>query len=224
MAMNKLKFAVAGILLAAAVVALVIQGRTQVRLRAENESLRQQLDQLTRLQADNETLSNRLARATAAADAQTTELLKLRNEVGMLRQQTIVVADLQRKNQQLNAVLTSSRNVPPVQPPPEPTPKTNAPDNAATVANPTDLGAIQLVNQTPSQFDLGGGKTCTLTPTISADGNYNIKVFFESQKSDGQTVQTEQHTAEIITSPGRAVRIAVGDSSIGFTPTVSPAP
>jgi hypothetical protein len=224
MAMNKLKFAVAGILLAAAIIALVIQGRTHARLRAENESLRQQLDQLARLQADNETLSNRLARATAAADAQTTELLKLRNEVGMLRQQTIAVTDLQKKNQQLNAALASSRNVPPAQPPPEPAPKINAPDNAATVANPTDLGAIQLVNQMPSQFDLGDGKTCTLTPTINADGNYNIKVVWELQKADGQTVRTDRQMAEVTTSPGRAVALEAGGSTIAFTPTVNPAP
>jgi len=184
--MNKLKFAVVGILLAAAAIALVIQNQAQVKLRAENESLRQQLDQLARLQADNETLSNSLARATAA--------------------------------------LASSRNVPPAQPPPEPAAKTNAPDNAATVANPTDLGVIQLVNQTPSRFDLGEGRTCTLTPTIDADGNYNIKVAFESKKMAGQTAQLETTSAEVVTSPGRAVAIEAGGNIIAFTPTVNPAP
>ena len=64
-------------LLAAAAAVLVMQQQAQVKLRQENESLRQQLDQLARLQADNEHLSNSLARANTAADGQTTELLKL---------------------------------------------------------------------------------------------------------------------------------------------------
>ena len=222
--MNKLKFAVAGILLAAAAIALVIQNQAQVKLRAENKSLRQQLDQLARLQADNEQLSNRLAQATAAADAQTTELLKLRNEVGMLHKQTAEVAGLQKKNQQLNDALVSSRNAQLAKTPPVTTPKINAPDNAtaADAANGPDLGAVQLVNQTPSRFDLGGGKTCTLTPTIVADGNYDIKVVFEVQRADGQTEQLGM--GEVTVSPGLAVRLHSGDNSIGFTPTVNPAP
>jgi len=218
---------VSGILIAlliAAITVLIIQQQSQVKLRQENESLRQQLDQLTRLQADNEQLSNRLAQASATADGQTQELLKLRSEVGTLHQHNDKIADLQKKNQQLSTALTSSRNVPTASSPPQTAPKTTAPENttaASDTIDQPDLGAVQLINQTPSQFDLGNGKICTLTPAIGADGNYNIKVLFESQKSDGTA---EQHTAEIITAPGRAVRIAVGDSSIGFTPTVSPVP
>jgi hypothetical protein len=193
-------------------------------LRAENESLRQQLDQLARLQADNEALSNRLAQAAAATDAQTTELLKLRNEVGMLRQQNTTIADLQKRNQQLNTALAASRNVPTAQPPPEPAPKPIATDLAAMPANPIDLGAIQLVNQTPSRFELGEGRTCTLTPTIEPDGNYHIKVIFESETMAGQTPQTETTKAEIITAPGRTVTLEAGGNTIAFTPTVNPAP
>ena len=212
-------------LLAAAAAVLVMQQQAQVKLRQENESLRQQLDQLTRLQADNENLSNRLARVNAAADAQTMELLKLRNEVGMLHKQTGEIAELQKKNQQLSAALASSRNAQLVKTPPETAPKINAPDNvAADTATGPDLGAVQLVNQTPSRFDLGGGKTCTLTPTIDADGNYDIKVVFESKKMNGQAIQIDRTVGEISTAPGHAVALTVGDNSIGFTPTVNPAP
>ncbi len=210
------------ILLLAAAAGLVMQQQARVKLQQENDSLRQQLDQLARLQADNEQLSNRLAQANAAAENQITELLKLRNEVGMLRKQTVQIADLQKKNQQLGDALTASRAAQLAKPPPTTTPQITPPANAATdpAAGP-DLGAIQLVNQMPKQFDLGGGKVCTLTPTIDADGNYDIKVVFDSKKSNGQT---EQLTGEIVTSPGRAVRLSVGDSSIGFAPTVNPAP
>jgi hypothetical protein len=219
---------VSGILIAlliAAAAALVIQQRAQVGLRQENESLRQQLDQLARLQAENEQLSNTLAQAHASARGQNTELLRLRNELGKLRKQNAEIAGLQAKNQQLTAALASNHNVPPAKPPPETAPKINAPDNPAAAAKATDLGAIQLVNQTPNRFDLGGGKTCTLTPTIDTAGNYNIKVVFESKKTDGQTAQLETTTAEITTSPGRAVTLSVGDdNTIAFTPTVNPAP
>ena len=210
-------------LLVAATAALVMQQQAQVKLRQENGSLRQQLDQLARLQADNEHLSNSLARANAAAEGQTMELLKLRNEVGMLHKQTGEIAELKKKNQQLSAALASSRNSQLVKTPQEITPKINAPDNvAADTATGPDLGAVQLVNQTPSRFDLGGGKTCTLTPTIDADGNYDIKVVFESQNADGQIAPLA--TGRIITSPGHAARLNAGDNSIGFTPTVNPAP
>src|ERR1035437_418969 len=211
------------VLLVAAAAALVMQQQAQVKLRQENESLRQQLDQLARMQADNVTISNSLAQAKAAADAQTMELLKLRNEVGMLRKQTIEVAELQKKNQQLSAALASSRNAQLAKTSPETPPKINAPANAAAdTATGPDLGAVQLVNQTSSQFDLGGGKTCTLTPTIKADGTYDIKVVFEAQNADGQTAPLAN--GRIITSPGHAVRLNAGDNSIGFTPTVNPAP
>jgi hypothetical protein len=219
--MNKLKFAFAGIVLAAAAVAFVIQQQALVRLRQENESLRQQLDQLARLQADNEQLSNRLAQANAAADARIPELLKLRNEVGMLRKQAMGMADLQRQNQQLNAALVRSREAELEKIPQTTAPKISAPDSAAATLNVPDLGAIQLVNQTPNRFDLGGGKICTLTPTIDADGNYNIKVVFESKKADGSIETT---TAQIITAPGRGVALEAGGNSIAFTPTVNPAP
>jgi hypothetical protein len=149
--------------------------------------------------------------------------MKLRGEVGMLHKQTVEISELQRKNQQLSAALASSRNAQFAKTPPETAPKPNTPDNAAAdAAAGPDLGVVRLINQTPSRFDLGGGKTCTLTPTINADGNYDIKVVFESQKANGQTVQTE--SGEIITSPGHAVRLNSGDSSIGFTPTVNPVP
>jgi hypothetical protein len=223
-AMNKLKFAFVGIVLAAAAVALVIQHQAQVRLRQENESLRQQLDQLARLQAENEQLSNRLAQANTVGEARAAELLKLRNEVGMLRKQGSGMADVQRQNQQLNAAPAKSSNAQ-LETIPMAAPKVNAPDNAAATANvpgfAVNLGAIQLVNQTPNRFDLGGGKVCTLTPTIDADGNYSIKLLFAAQKADGSTAISE---ADVITSPGRAVALEAGGNMIAFTPAVNPGP
>ena len=80
------------LVVAGAATALVVQHQAQTKLRDEGESLRQQIAQL---QANNESLSNHLA---AAADAkpssaqslpngQSSGLLKLRGEVGVLQRQ-----------------------------------------------------------------------------------------------------------------------------------------
>ena len=219
--MKKFSTVVVGIILAAAGVALVMQNQAQARLRQENESLRSQLDQLVRLQTDNESFSNQLARAQAAADAQTTELMKLRNEVGMLRKQAVEMAGLQKKNQQLTDALASSRAAQLAKPPPPTSPKVNDPNSAAPDAAATpDLGSVQLVNKMPKQIDLGGGRACVILATINADGNYDIEVTFESKLPDGSTLRTQ---AEITTPPGHAVSLNAGENSrIDFTPTVSP--
>jgi len=87
MTATKLKLAFSAIVVAGAATAFVHQQQTQNKLRAENESLQQQIAQL---QTDNESLSNRLAAAGDAkslSDQQMIELLKLRAEVTRLRQQ-----------------------------------------------------------------------------------------------------------------------------------------
>jgi RNA polymerase sigma factor (sigma-70 family) len=91
MTMTKLKLGFSALVVAGATTALVVQHQTQIKLREDNQILRQQAaQQIAQLQNDNETLSNRLATIgdskQLAAD-QFDELLKLRGEVGVLRQQ-----------------------------------------------------------------------------------------------------------------------------------------
>jgi hypothetical protein len=88
MTATRLKLGVSALVVAGAATALVVQHQTQTQLRAENDSLRQQIAQL---QTDNENLSNRLNSASAPPslpDNQLNELLRLRSEVGTLRRQT----------------------------------------------------------------------------------------------------------------------------------------
>ena len=88
MTMTKLKLGLSALVIAGATTALVVQHQTQTRLRAENESLMQQLAQL---KTGNESLSNRLAatgNSKSLSDEQFNELLRLRGEVGVLRGQT----------------------------------------------------------------------------------------------------------------------------------------
>ncbi len=100
MTFTPLKAGIVALALASAATACIVSHQAQVRLRNQNESLRQQI---TQLQNDNENYSNRLADVTdtkqLSAD-QFDELLRLRGEVGVLRRQT---AQLQNEvSQQTN--------------------------------------------------------------------------------------------------------------------------
>ncbi len=85
--MKNLKAGFAVAVLIAGAILLFLQHQAQEKLRAQNEALAQQLAQL---QTDNQNLSDRLAAAgdsKSLSDEQLNELLKLRGEVGILRQQ-----------------------------------------------------------------------------------------------------------------------------------------
>jgi hypothetical protein len=85
-------------------VLLLMQNQAQLKLRQENEGLKQQLQQVEELAAENERLSNQVAQAKSSGSKdQTDELLKLRGEVGSLRKQAAQVARLQEENNRLQA-------------------------------------------------------------------------------------------------------------------------
>ena len=93
-AVTKLKLVVSACVALGVAAALLVQHLAQKRERAINESLSLQL---TQLQTDNESLSNRLAAigdAKSLSDKEFNELLRLRGEVGLLRQQTNVLGTL----------------------------------------------------------------------------------------------------------------------------------
>jgi hypothetical protein len=83
----KITFGVAAVVVAGAVTVAIIEYQSQAKLAVENESLRQQVSQL---QSDVASFSNQIAAATAhpADDSQLKELMRLRGEVGRLRDQT----------------------------------------------------------------------------------------------------------------------------------------
>jgi cell division protein FtsL len=86
MTMTKLKLCLSALVVASATTALVVQHQSQIKLRVENESLTQQIAQL---KTDNESLSKRLAAmgdSKSLSDDQLNELLKLRGDVGQLKQ------------------------------------------------------------------------------------------------------------------------------------------
>jgi len=85
--MKMLKLGFGFLVVAVLIMAFVQQHQAQDRLHGENDALRHQLAEL---QAENAGLSNRLTDEGVfkrRASAQLTELLKLRGDVGLLRQQ-----------------------------------------------------------------------------------------------------------------------------------------
>ena len=92
------------------------QHQAQVRLRAENESLRRQTGRLTQLEKDNERLANLATQADGSpAKQQLMELLRLRNEVGMLRRQIHEPNQLPGQNERIQTEVTAGKGLPDTQ-------------------------------------------------------------------------------------------------------------
>jgi RNA polymerase sigma factor (sigma-70 family) len=90
MGMTKLKVGVAAVIVAAIAIPLVMEHRNNNKLSAENLSLRQQLQQVEQLSAENQRLSKLVAQANSSPPPLSTndqyrEMLKLRGEVGRLK-------------------------------------------------------------------------------------------------------------------------------------------
>jgi len=85
--------------------------QARLRLGEEHKTLEGQLKQMAGLIAENERLSNLLARANPTAslpDDHLRELLRLRGEVGLLRQQSKELETARTENRQAHAALESS--------------------------------------------------------------------------------------------------------------------
>jgi hypothetical protein len=120
----KAKSVVISVLCATALVGMAIcvavGHQARLRLGEENKALRQQLDQMAGLVAEHERLSNLLAQANppqsrpdehvqaqALPDERLKELLRLRGEVGVLRQQSKELETLREDTRQARAALES---------------------------------------------------------------------------------------------------------------------
>ena len=88
---TKLKAGLIGIIVLGIGIPLALQHRSQTQLRDENEALRRQVREMQGLAAENTRLSNQIAMAKRSTPAGTNEqfkeLMKLRGEVGVLRQE-----------------------------------------------------------------------------------------------------------------------------------------
>jgi hypothetical protein len=110
--MTRLQFSIlSAAILAGAAACWMVEHSARTRLLQENESLRQQADQLALLAAENERLSNSLAGAKGPASlpaAEFRELLRLRSQVGQLDRTRREADELRAANQQLVVGLANS--------------------------------------------------------------------------------------------------------------------
>jgi len=94
---------------------LFVQHRSVVNLERENQSLRQQIEGMPQLAAENERLSDLVAEATSQPSlpsGQFRELLRLRGEVGLLRQEIQEADKLRKENARLRAEAASPKAAP----------------------------------------------------------------------------------------------------------------
>ena len=113
MLQTKLKLGVAAVAIIGATATIMVQHQSTTRLRATNESIRQQLTQLA---SDNENLSNQLVNANqldnvrkpaSLSQDQLNELLKLRGEIGVFRRQNSELAKFRQESQGLQSTMAS---------------------------------------------------------------------------------------------------------------------
>ncbi len=103
MSMTKFQLSLGVIVVGSLAAIVAIQHQTVSKVRGDNQVLRQQLAGLA---TDNESLSNRLQQVTPTkplTDDQFRELLRLRGEVGTLRQQTNLLGTLREEIRHLQA-------------------------------------------------------------------------------------------------------------------------
>ena len=110
MTMAKFKSGLGVVVIAGAASLICFQRQSQLKLRAENDSLRQQLAQLKSQDQDSQPGSPLPMSDTLD------ELLQLRGDVTVLRSQTNQLTTLQQQNQQLRQALSTVTNKPPSDP------------------------------------------------------------------------------------------------------------
>jgi hypothetical protein len=123
MSLTALKAALVGaVVIASAAGPLAVRHWHQGKSRHRMEALRQQARQLAELAAENQRLSNLVAqtRSAALSKEQFRELLRLRGEIGRLRQAASEVDTLRAASRPLPAGQTSPQEPPPALPPPDP--------------------------------------------------------------------------------------------------------
>jgi len=112
MSMTKFQLGLGVIVVGSLAATVAIQHQTESKVRGENQVLRQQLAGLA---TDNESLSNRLQQVRPAkplTDDQLRELLRLRGEVGTLRQKTNLLGTLREEIRHLQAGKGTVKNQP----------------------------------------------------------------------------------------------------------------
>ncbi|HEX4646555.1 MAG TPA: hypothetical protein VH598_13210 [Verrucomicrobiae bacterium] len=103
---------ISAIIVASIATPWLIQRRAEGSLQKQDESIRAQAARLAQLTAENDGFSNRLAQAKAPpglSQEEFSELLKLRGEIGQLRQAVAEIKKLRTANQKLQAAKSGKK-------------------------------------------------------------------------------------------------------------------
>jgi outer membrane murein-binding lipoprotein Lpp len=82
-----------------------------------------------------------------------------------------------------------------------------------------DLGTLTLTNHTETCVALGGGKACVFTPKMINSHDVQLTLAVESKNEEGKI--HDLSIAQVVTSVGKPLEVAVGDYSLSLTPNVA---
>lgn len=82
----------------------------------------------------------------------------------------------------------------------------------------TDLGVVDLAPGVAREFDLGGGKTCTMTASHSQDAIL-VDIAIEGKGVDGSILR--QRMPGVQSLPGHKCVVSMGGAAVSFTPTLA---
>ncbi len=186
--MSQLKTAILAAAAIAGITAAVIQHQSVAKLRGENRSLLEQSQTLAELQNENQRLSNLVAqtRQPALSKDQTAELMRLRGQVGLLR-------DELRKTQSANRSTPAEQN-------PTPAKGDDAPDNSAqpfTAKFTTRLGDKQTLITGGWSTAPGMRTFMLMTPSIDPAEGVTTQVATDGSKFDIPNAKVTFNTSTI---------------------------
>lgn len=178
---------------------LVRQQQSQKALREKNRGLQEQVDKFTQLATDNQTNSLRTAQSS---DAQMSELLRLRNEVGRLREQSNELA-------KLRAALATDQKVQSGKPQSTATRSEPIPKSAwANVGYATPEAAFQTIC-----FVMSKGDVQAYMNSLSPEQQTNMAKAFQG-KSDAEIAAGQMAEMEPVTDFQIVGKIEVGQDQV----------
>jgi hypothetical protein len=92
--------------------------------------------------------------------------------------------------------------------------KSKAPSDASPKV--IDLGALELADNEPLQIELSEGRTAVVTAKVLPDGSMDIGTVIQAPPVDGKRKLLGM--PRVITKPGHAVEVSVGDVGLKFMP------
>jgi len=98
---------------------------------------------------------------------------------------------------------------------------TNAPEAPATRApsRTRDLGVLQLTNHCETRIQLGGGKSCAITPVLIDHQNLQLTMVLESRTADGKPQGL--NITKVITKIDQQFEVNFGGMNLTLTPQMA---